>query len=104
MQLAGLVVAEDLATAACGLLNAGYFAAYWWRRNGSRGRRIGAAALALVGGAAVVEAIFSQALFWSQQEVGLAGQLSPGLWALARLPLFAATLSISVIILRRLLS
>lgn len=102
MQLAGLVVAQDLATAVCGLLNAGYFAAYWWRHNGSRGRRIGAAALTTVGGAAVVEALFSQGLFWSQQ--GFIGALSPGQWALLRLPLFAAMLLISLIIVRRIRS
>ena len=53
--MGGLVVAQDMATVACGLLNAGYFSGYWWRRNGSRGRRIGAAALAVVSAAAVVE-------------------------------------------------
>ncbi len=104
MNFAGLVVAQDLATAACGLLNAGYFATYWWRRNGPRGRRIGAAALAMVGATAVVEALFSQGLFWSQQEAASPGQLSSGVWALVRLPLFVATLFISIIILRRLLS
>jgi hypothetical protein len=102
--MAGLVVAQDLATAACGLLNAGYFVGYWWRRNGSRGRRVGAAALALVSVAAVVEALFSQELFWSQQGAVSLSQLSPGVWALVRLPLFVATVFISIIILRRLLS
>ena len=104
MKLAGLVVAQDLATAACGLLNAGYFVAYWWRQDESRGRRIGAAALALVSAAAVVEALFSQGLFWWQQGVVPLGQLSPGSWALVRLPLFAATVFISILVLRRLRS
>ena len=102
LDLSGLVVAQDVGTAGCGLLNAGYFAGYWWRRNGRRGRRLGAAALALVNMAAVVEAVFSQGLFWSQQ--GFIGTLSPGEWALLRLPLFAATLLISLIILRRIRS
>lgn len=104
MNFAGLVMAEDLATAGCGLLNAGYFVGYWWRRDGSRGRRIGAAALAMVSAAAVVEALLSQGLFWSQQEVVSLGQLLPGMWALARLPLFVATVFISILILRRLMS
>lgn len=104
MNIAGLVVAQDLGTAACGLLNTGYFIGYWWRRNGSRGRRIGAAALAMAGAAAVVEALFSQGLFWSQQGVVSLSQLSPGVWALVRLPLFVATAVVSIIIVRRLLS
>ena len=104
VNLAGLVVAQDLATAACGLLNASYFIDYWWRRNGRRGRRIAAAALALASGAAVVEALFSQGLFWLQQGIGPFGELSPGVWALLRLPIFAATVFISILILRRLRS
>lgn len=95
----GLVVAQDLATAGCGLLNAAYFAGYWWRRNGSRGRRVGALALVLVSAAAVIEAVFSQGLFWWQRGV-LPGQLSPEAWAVARLPLLLATLFISILILR----
>ncbi len=102
--MAGLVVAQDLATVACGLFNSAYFADYWWRTNGSRGRRIGASALALVSAAAVVEALFSQGLFWAQQGMGPLGQLSPGIWALVRLPLFLATLFISILVLRRLRS
>ena len=102
LNLAGLVVAQDLATAVCGLLNAGYFVDYWWRRNGSRGRRVGAGAMALVSAAAVVEALFSQGLFWSQQ--GVLGEVSPAMWALVRLPLLAATVFISILILRRLRS
>lgn len=101
MDLGGLVVAQDLATVACGLLNAGYFIWYWWRRKGSRGRRIGAAALALVSVSAVTGAVFSQGLFWSQQDVGSVSRLSPPLWAIVRLPLFAATAFISMLVLRR---
>src|SRR3989304_1048810 len=106
LDLSGLVGARGAAqgggTAGCGLLNAGYFAGYWWRRNGRRGRRLGAAALLLVNVAAVGEAGFSQGLFLLQQ--GFIGTLSPGEWALLRLPLFAATLLISLIILRRIRS
>jgi len=100
--MTGPLVAQDLATGACGLFNAGYFVGYWWRGNATRARRIGAAALALVSLAAVVEALFSQGLFWAQEGLGPLGQLSPGLWALVRLPLFAATGFISILILRRL--
>lgn len=98
------MVAQDVATAACGLLNAGYFVRFWRLPNGSRGRRLAAAALAMVSAAAVTEALFSQGLFWSQQEAVSLVQLSPGIWALLRLPLLVATVSISIIILRRLLS
>ena len=104
MSITALVVAQDLATAACGVLNAGYFAGYWWRRNGSRGRRTGAAVLTMVSAAAVVEALFSQGLFWSHQGVVSLNELSPGVWALVRLPLLVATICISIIIVRRLLS
>lgn len=103
LHFSGLVVAQDLATAACGLFNAAYFVHYWWRRNGSPGRRLGALALAAVSVAAVVEALFSQGLFWWQQGVGPLGELfSPGTWALLRLPLLVATAFITILILRRL--
>ena len=104
MQLVGLVVAQDLATAACGLLNAGYFVGYCWRRDEARARRMGALALTLVSVAAVVGAMFSQGLFWSQQGVGPLDELSPGAWALVRLPLLVATGFLSILVLRRLRS
>ncbi len=100
MNLGGLVVGADVGTAACGLVNAGYFAGYWWRRNGPRRRRVAAAVLVLLSAAAVVEAVFSQALYWSQEGASL-GQVAPSLWALLRLPLFVATLAVSAVILRR---
>ena len=96
MHLGNLVVGEDLATALSGAFNLGYFAERAWRYQ-SRGRRIGARAMALVSAAAVVEAFFSEALFWG------AG-LPAGGWALVRLPLLAATLFISILIPRRLRS
>ena len=94
-------MAQDMATVACGLLNAGYFGGYWLRRNGPRGRRIGAAALGIISVAAVVEALFSQGLFWSQQGVGFAGHIPAFLWVMVRLPLFVATAFVSVLVLRR---
>lgn len=101
MDMSGLVVAQDLSTAVCGILNAGYFARYWWRANGQRARRLGAAALVLVSVAAVSEAFFSQALFRAQRGLWPLDLLSPAVWVLVRLPLFAATAFISILILRR---
>ncbi len=101
MHLGSLVVGEDLATAVSGAFNVGHFAGYAWRSE-SRGRRIGAAALTLVSAAAVVEAVFSQALFWWGRQLLSLGELSVGAWALVRLPLLGATLFISILILRRL--
>jgi len=94
MHLGSLVVGEDLATALSGAFNLGYFAV-WAARPARRARRAAAAAMALVSAAAVVEAFLSQAFFWG---AGLPVEV----WALVRLPLLAATLFISIIILRRL--
>lgn len=96
MDATGLIVAQDLATALCGLFNAAYFAGYWWRPDWPRGRRIGALALVLVSVAAVAGAIFSQGLFWWQPS-----DVAPSLWAAARLPLFVSTAFISALVLRR---
>ena len=101
MDLVGIVVGQDVTTAACGLLNAGYFGARLWQAEG-RARRIGALALTLGSLAAVVEAGLSQALFWSGRGALALGQDSPEVWALTRLPLFAATLLVSAIIVRKL--
>ncbi len=103
MSLAAVVAMQDVGTALCGLLNAGYFAGYWWRP-GPRSRRIGAGALSITSAAAVVEALFSQGLFWSQREALWFDQVSSGMWVLTRLPLFVATVLIAIIVMRRLLS
>lgn len=97
----GLVIGQDLATAASGLFNVGYFADYGWRGDGREGRRTGAVALALLSVAAVVESMFSQTLFWLQRDAGAAAMISSDVWALFRLPLLVATLAISLIIVRR---
>ena len=97
-----LILGQDVVTAACGLVNAGYFAEYAWRGDGAHGRRAGAVALTMVSIAAVIEAIFSQALFWSQREVLSPDVFAPGIWALVRVPLLLATVAISSIIIRRL--
>ena len=102
MHLGALVIGEDVATMAGGLLNAGYFSSYCARGALSRARRAGSAALALASIAAVVEALSSAGLYWWQHETLAPGEFSAGVWALLRLPLMAATLFISMIILRRL--
>ena len=99
--MVGIVVGQDVTTAGCGLFNAGYFGAYWWRAEG-RARRIGALALTLGSVAAVVEAGLSQALFWGGHGALALGEGSPGVWALTRLPLFAATVLVSAVVVRRL--
>lgn len=91
-----VVLSEDVATGACGLGNAAYFAAYG-RASHDWSRRLAAFALVLVNLAALGEAALSQGLYWWWQE----GALSPGAWVLARLPLLAATVLVSLIVLRR---
>lgn len=93
------MVALDTLGAGAALFNAVYFTGYGWRRNGDRARRMGAAALALVGAAAFVDSACSQVLLWTG-----AVQVSPGLWALARALPCAAAVCISLIVLRRLAS
>jgi hypothetical protein len=95
---------EDVATAASGLFNAGYFARYWLRARERRARRIGAAALVLAGVAAAVEAVFSQGMLRLHDQLVSLGDLSDGIWALARLPLLLATAFITGIVLRRIFS
>ena len=101
MSLAALVIAQDVATAVCGLFNAGYFVDVAGRAT-RWGRRMGGGALASVSAAAAGEAVFSQTLYWARD--GLIDPPSTGAWALLRLPLLAATLFISIIVLRRILS
>jgi len=98
-----LVVVQDLTTAACGTLNALYFAHYWLRRRLSPRRRIGAAALASVNAALVVESLFFLSLYvswhWRQAAEPF---LWPPLWLPARLPLLIGAAFISVLALRAL--
>lgn len=102
MHLRGLVAGEDLITALSGSLNAAYFGGLAWHEAASRGQRTGAAVLTMISAAEVVEAGFSQALFWWGPQLSSFGELSAGGWALARLPLLAATLLVSILVLRRL--
>jgi hypothetical protein len=95
VQIEGLIIGQDVATAGFGLANAGYFAGQAAIRTGRRARRIAAAVMVLVSLAALSEAGFSQAVLWLGEPPGAA-------WALARLPLLAATASLSVLIARKL--
>jgi hypothetical protein len=98
-----LVVVQDLATAACGTLNALYFAHYWLRRRLSPRRRVGAAALASVNAALVVESLFFLSLYvsWHWQQAA-EPFFWPSLWLPARLPLLIGAAFISVLVLRAL--
>jgi hypothetical protein len=60
--------------------------------------------MVLLSAAAVAEAAFSQAALWSDLGVIDFGPASGGLWALARAPLLAATLAVTLLIARRELS
>jgi hypothetical protein len=101
VSVTGLIMAQDLATAACGVFNAAYFGRYAWMRR-ARARRLAAIAMALVSLAALVEAGFSQGLLWSQTGGPLEGVVSFEGWALLRLPLLAATAFVSLLVWRRL--
>jgi hypothetical protein len=97
MQIEGLIIGQDIATAGFGLANAGYFAGQATLGNTRRARRIAAAAMLLVSIAALSEAGFSQAVLWLGDPPGAA-------WAVVRLPLFAATAFVSALIVRKLRS
>lgn len=101
MSVTGLIMAQDLATAACGAFNAVYFGQYAWVRR-ARARRLAALAMAFVSLAALAEAAFSQGLLWSQDGGPLDGLVSFEGWALLRLPLLAATAFVSALVWRRL--
>jgi hypothetical protein len=94
VQIEGLIIGQDIATAGFGLANAGYFAGQAAIRTGRTARRIAAAAMVLVSASASSEAAFSQSMLWS-------GDAPDATWALARLPLLAATTFVSVLIVRR---
>jgi len=101
--LDGLVAAQDLVAAACGTLNALYFLHYWLRRHPSPRRRLGAAALATVNAALVVESLFFLALYASWHWHGAAEPfLWPSVWLVARLPLLLGAAFISALVLRQL--
>jgi hypothetical protein len=101
--LHGLVVAQDLAAAACGILNALYFLHYWLLRRPAPRRRLGAAALVAVNTALVVESLFFLGLYasWRWQETA-EPFLRPSVWLPARLPLLLGAMFISALVLRQL--
>lgn len=101
MTAGGLVLLEDAATAMSGAFNAVYFARYWLRASERRAKRTGAAALVLVGAAAVSEAAFSQGMLRIHDQLLALGDASGAIWALARLPALLATAFITTIVLRR---
>jgi hypothetical protein len=99
-----VAVGQDLGTALCGGFNALYFLAYTLRRAEAPRRRVGAAALALVNGGALVESIHMLVLYLSLR-LGWRSQaelLAPGPWLLARSLPFLGTALVAVLILRSL--
>jgi peptidoglycan biosynthesis protein MviN/MurJ (putative lipid II flippase) len=97
-----MAVSQDLATGLCGGFNSLYFLLYALRQAVTPRRRIGAAALALVNGGALVESIYLLALYlslrwgWSAQTLLCA----PGPWLLARVLPFTGTAFVTLLILR----
>jgi hypothetical protein len=97
-----LAVAQDLTTALCGGFNALYFLLYLLRRQETLPRRVGAAALALVNGGALVESLYLSTLY-TTYHLGWRGEmpfLSPLPWLLARSLPFLGTLLVSLLVLR----
>ena len=99
-----LAVSQDLATALCGGFNSLYFFLYALRQPETLRRRIGAGALALVNGGALVESLYLFALYLSLRG-GWRGQAelcAPGPWLLARFLPFLGTAFVAVLVLRSL--
>ena len=97
-----LVLAQDIATAACGGFNALHFLGYWLGRGTTRSRRVGAAALTVINAAVVVESLFFLALYWTHRWQGSIDLfLSPPIWLSARTLLLLGTAFISALILRQ---
>ena len=94
-----LALGEDLATALCGAFNAAYFLHFLWSRRDERpGRRVAAAALALVNLGALAESL----AFFALITLLSPPTPSPLTWTLIRALPFAGTAFISLLILRRL--
>ena len=100
--LDAIVLAQDIATAACGSFNAIHFLGYWLDRGSSRSRRVAAAALTVINAAVVVESLFFLALYWTHRWRGSIDLfLSPPVWISARTLLLLGTTFISALILRQ---
>jgi len=97
-----MAMGQDLATAFCGGFNSLYFLLYALRQPVALRRRVGAAALALVNGGALVESLYLLALYlslhwgWPSQTLLCA----PGPWLLARVLPFLGTAFVTLLILR----
>ena len=97
-----LVLAQDIATAACGSFNALHFLGYWLGRDTARSRRVAAAALTVINAAVVVESLFFLALYWTHRcRSSIDLFLSPLAWISARTLLLLGTAFISALILRQ---
>ena len=99
-----VAVGQDLATALCGGFNSLYFLLYALRQPEALRRRIGAAALALANGGALVESLYLLALYsslrfgWHSR----ADLIAPCPWLLARALPFLGTAFVALLILRSL--
>ena len=100
----GLAVGQDFTTALCGGFNTLYFLVYALRRSETLRRRIGAAALALVNGGALVESVYLLAVYLSLRlgSHDEAGLLAPGPWLLARSLPFLGTAFVALLVFRSL--
>ena len=99
-----MAVSQDLATSLCGGFNCLYFLLYALRQHEALRRRIGAAALNLVNGGALVESLYLLALYLSLR-TGWRDQtelLAPAPWLLARALPFLGTAFVTVLVLRSL--
>ncbi len=96
-----LIFFADGATAVAGAFNSAWLTAHWLR-GAARVRRLAAVTLALVNAGIAVQAAFGQALF-SAHRLGLPVEplFEPAPWLAARLPLFAGTMLLSALIIRR---
>jgi hypothetical protein len=97
---AALAFTMDVQTALAGAFNAAWLAARRGRE-ARPARRMAADVLCLLNAGIAVQAACAQALFLAYA-AGVAGPLfHPGAWLAARAPLFAGTLLLSLLILRR---
>ncbi len=96
-----LIFFADGATAVAGAFNCAWLTAHWLR-GAARVRRLAAVTLALVNAGIAVQAAFGQALF-SAHRLGMPVEplFEPAPWLVARLPLFAGTMLLSALIIRR---
>lgn len=99
-----MAVSQDLATALCGGFNCLYFLLYALRRTQALRKRIGAVALSLVNGGALVESLYLLVLYLSLRSEwrGQPELLAPVPWLLARALPFLGTAFVAALVLRSL--